>query len=149
MSESKPKRTSRASRRVSSLLASPFSGCARLLGVSRSRTNIEDSPSYRPEETKSNGADSHHLVPNTSTPPKTLDDQLSVSYTNFTHAYPEYCLTHALDHLRHHDYTRLERSKEVYVDYMGGSIYPESLVEQHSELLRNSTYGNTHSISST
>jgi molybdenum cofactor sulfurtransferase len=36
---------------------------------------------------------------------------------------------------------------ETYVDYMGGSLYPESLIRVHTEFLAGNALGNTHSIS--
>ncbi|KAJ7935402.1 PLP-dependent transferase, partial [Mycena leptocephala] len=36
---------------------------------------------------------------------------------------------------------------ETYVDYMGGAIYPESLIRVHTEFLNRSVLGNTHSVS--
>lgn len=59
----------------------------------------------------------------------------------------EYQLTWILDTLRRTDYSRLERAGETYVDYMGGAIYPESLVKIHTDFLKHSILGNTHSVS--
>jgi hypothetical protein len=65
----------------------------------------------------------------------------------------EYRLTWILDTLRRTDYTRLSRTSskrretETYVDYMGGSLYPESLIRVHTEFLASNVLGNTHSIS--
>lgn len=61
--------------------------------------------------------------------------------------WPEYRLTWILDALRRSDYSRLETTRETYVDYMGGAIYPESLVRMHAEFLNHSVLGNTHSVS--
>lgn len=61
--------------------------------------------------------------------------------------FPEYRLTWILDTLRRTDYTRLERTGETYVDYMGGALYPESLIRVHTHFLNNSVLGNTHSVS--
>jgi len=51
--------------------------------------------------------------------------------------------------LRSTEFSRLESSGTVYVDYMGGSLYPESLVSRHLELLKTGVFGNTHSDSPT
>ena len=59
----------------------------------------------------------------------------------------EYRLTWILDTLRRTDYTRLERTGETYVDYMGGALYPESLIKLHTDFLNRSVLGNTHSVS--
>jgi hypothetical protein len=60
---------------------------------------------------------------------------------------PEYRLTWILDTLRRTDYTRLDRTGETYVDYMGGALYPESLIRVHTNFLNTSILGNTHSVS--
>jgi hypothetical protein len=60
---------------------------------------------------------------------------------------PEYRLTWILDTLRRTDYARLERADETYVDYMGGALYPESLVRVHTNFLNHNILGNTHSVS--
>ena len=69
------------------------------------------------------------------------------AYKSFMRQYPEYKLTWLLDSLRKSDFKRLEKSGEVYVDYMGGSLYPESLVRMHSTFLQENVLGNTHSVS--
>jgi hypothetical protein len=69
------------------------------------------------------------------------------AYLSFLRAYPEYKLTQPVDSLRKRDYKRLKRSDEVYVDYMGASLYPESLVRSNSTFLRQAVLGNTHSFS--
>jgi hypothetical protein len=70
------------------------------------------------------------------------------AYTQFLKDYPGYALTAAtLDAFRKREYTRFARSPEVYLDYMGGALYPESIVGRHSTLLRKSFFGNTHSSS--
>ena len=69
------------------------------------------------------------------------------AYKTFLRQHPEYKLTWLLDSLRKSDFKRLEKSGEVYVDYMGGSLYPESLVRMHSTFLQENVLGNTHSVS--
>ncbi|KAJ8084791.1 hypothetical protein PM082_003568 [Marasmius tenuissimus] len=69
------------------------------------------------------------------------------AYDQFLREYPEYQLTRSLDVLRRTDYRRLERTGETYVDYMGGSLYPESLVRAHTKFLCSTVLGNTHSVS--
>lgn len=82
------------------------------------------------------------------------DDRQDIDATKFNAAlsafqdlYPEYRQTWILDSLRLSDYTRLTRTDETYVDYMGGAIFPESLVRIHSDFLSRNIMGNTHSIS--
>lgn len=95
----------------------------------------------------------HHI----SLPPPLYDERLVTAdlvqadsanaYKSFLRQYPEYKLTWLLDSLRKSDFKRLEKSGEVYVDYMGGSLYPESLVRMHSAFLQENILGNTHSVS--
>ena len=65
----------------------------------------------------------------------------------FLKNYPHYELTDALDGIRKREYKRLDKTKHVYLDYTGASLYPETLVQWHSKLLKKSTFGNTHSVS--
>ncbi|KAK7691935.1 hypothetical protein QCA50_005340 [Cerrena zonata] len=76
-----------------------------------------------------------------------LEDDASAAYKAFLKTYPEYHSTWILDSLRRSDFARLDRAGETYVDYMGGSLYPESLVRVHTDFLNNSILGNTHSVS--
>ena len=94
----------------------------------------------------------HHA----SLPPPLYDERLvtadlvqgdsATAYKSFLRQHPEYKLTWLLDSLRKSDFKRLEKSGEVYVDYMGGSLYPESLVRMHSAFLQENVLGNTHSV---
>jgi hypothetical protein len=68
------------------------------------------------------------------------------AHSSFLQSFPEYKLTVAVDTLRATDYTRLDKG-EVYVDYMGGSLYPETLIRHHSAFLQQNVLGNTHSVS--
>jgi molybdenum cofactor sulfurtransferase len=63
----------------------------------------------------------------------------------FLGANPQYKLTKAIDTLRAREYRRLKG--EVYLDYTGAGLYPESLVREHAKLLRKGTFGNPHSLS--
>jgi len=74
-------------------------------------------------------------------------DDTTMAYNAFIQAFPEYQLTWILDTLRRTDYGRLERAGETYVDYMGGALYPESLIRVHTEFLNRNVLGNTHSVS--
>ncbi|KAJ7744675.1 methyltransferase type 11 [Mycena metata] len=76
-----------------------------------------------------------------------ISDAASTAYQEFLSSFPEYRSTWILDTLRRSDYTRLETTGETYVDYMGGAIYPESLIRVHTEFLNRSILGNTHSVS--
>ncbi|KAJ6450995.1 PLP-dependent transferase, partial [Mycena vitilis] len=70
-----------------------------------------------------------------------------LAYNEFLDDFPEYKLTWILDTLRRTDYGRLAETGETYVDYMGGAIYPESLVRVHADFLYRNVLGNTHSVS--
>ena len=96
----------------------------------------------------------------TSTTPDLLEDAgtgvgssagAGAAYRAFLKAHPEYQLTWIVDALRRSDFARLDRGAggagEGYVDYMGGSLYPESLVRVHAGFLTRSILGNTHSVS--
>jgi molybdenum cofactor sulfurtransferase len=51
--------------------------------------------------------------------------------------------------LREREYSRLDASGDVYLDYTGAGLYPESLVSRHLDLLRAEVLGNPHSESPT
>lgn len=48
--------------------------------------------------------------------------------------------------LRRREFARLDRSGQVYLDYTGGNLYPQSLLDKHYHYLKNEVYGNPHSI---
>ncbi|KAJ6488884.1 PLP-dependent transferase [Mycena sanguinolenta] len=73
-------------------------------------------------------------------------DAAAAPYKQFLDAFPEYKLTWMLDTLRLSDYQRLDAAGETYTDYMGGAIYPESLIRVHTNFLSHNVLGNTHSI---
>ncbi|CAE6472029.1 unnamed protein product [Rhizoctonia solani] len=72
--------------------------------------------------------------------------KISSDYHEFLRAYPRFAESAAIDELRARDFTRLSRSA-VYLDYMGGGQYPESLVQAYAETLQSNVFGNTHSES--
>ena len=55
----------------------------------------------------------------------------------------------SFDELRATEYSRLDETGTVYLDYTGGSLYAESQVEEHLRGLRESVFGNPHSASPT
>jgi hypothetical protein len=71
----------------------------------------------------------------------------STAESSFLSKYPEYKLTSVLDSLRKSDYVRLDRAEQTYVDFVGGALYPETLIRMHSVFLQQSVLGNTHSAS--
>jgi hypothetical protein len=78
---------------------------------------------------------------------KAVDSEVVAAYNAFLKLFPEYQLTSVLDDLRESDFSRLDHAGETYVDYMGGSLYPESQVRRHTVFLNNNVLGNTHSVS--
>jgi molybdenum cofactor sulfurtransferase len=66
-------------------------------------------------------------------------------YRKFLERRPGYAATAALDGLRSSDYSRLDRSGQVYLDYTGAGLYADSQVARHLELLRSGVFGNPHS----
>lgn len=70
-------------------------------------------------------------------------------FDQFISTYPGYQSTTLLDDLRARDYSRLDRNHENYLDYTGGSLYAESQVRKHQELLITQVFGNPHSTNPT
>lgn len=68
---------------------------------------------------------------------------------SFLAAYPTYASTRRLDDLRAHDYRRLDDLGHVYLDYTGGSLYAESQLRAHADLLASHVLGNPHSTNPT
>jgi molybdenum cofactor sulfurtransferase len=75
------------------------------------------------------------------------DARLRRDYAEFLLRHPGYGAGGALDARRAHDFARVDRSGEVYLDYSGGGLYAESLVRAHAELLTSRVFGNPHSES--
>jgi molybdenum cofactor sulfurtransferase len=67
----------------------------------------------------------------------------------FLRANPSFRDTAALDELRSSEYGRLDANGDVYLDYTGGSVYAESQLEEHLNLLRDTVLGNPHSANPT
>lgn len=65
----------------------------------------------------------------------------------FLQDYPTYAATSVLDELRASDFSRLERSGQVYLDYTGSGLHAASQVREHMELLEADVFGNPHSAS--
>ncbi|CUA67032.1 Molybdenum cofactor sulfurase [Rhizoctonia solani] len=78
-----------------------------------------------------------------SLPPEPIYERSS-DYDEFLRAYPRFAESVAIDELRARDFKRLSRNA-IYLDYMGGGQYPESLVQAYAEILQSSVFGNTHS----
>ena len=71
------------------------------------------------------------------------------AYADFLARYPAYKKTAVLDDLRATEYRRLDERGQVYLDYTGGSLYAESQLQKHFELLRSGVLGNPHSANPT
>lgn len=71
------------------------------------------------------------------------------TYAEFLKKYPAYPSTASIDALRASEYSRLDRTGQVYLDYTGGGLYADSQVRKHQELLLNGVYGNPHSSNPT
>jgi len=71
------------------------------------------------------------------------------AYPDFIQSYPFYDITHDIDELRERDYSRLDRLGQIYLDYTGGSLYAESQVSAHQEMLAKNVFGNPHSLNPT
>ncbi len=67
----------------------------------------------------------------------------------FLLAHPSFRETALLDELRATEYGRLDARGDVYLDYTGGSLYAESQLEEHLRMLRETVYGNPHSVNPT
>jgi len=72
-------------------------------------------------------------------------DDLDTAYHTFRLAYPAYEQTALLDELRAIEYARLDRQGHIYLDYTGGSLYAETQLRQHMEMLEAGIFGNPHS----
>jgi molybdenum cofactor sulfurtransferase len=71
------------------------------------------------------------------------------AYTEFITKYPEYKTTSCIDELRLSDYSRIDRTGQIYLDYTGGGLYADSQVIQHQSLLLSGVFGNPHSTNPT
>ena len=71
------------------------------------------------------------------------------AYDAFIRDYPAYESTRLLDSLRESEYGRLDAQGHVYLDYTGGSLYAESQLREHLDLLSHGVFGNPHSASIT
>jgi len=48
--------------------------------------------------------------------------------------------------LRKKEFSRLDKAGHVYLDYTGGCLYPQCLLDKHHKYLAKAVYGNPHSI---
>jgi selenocysteine lyase/cysteine desulfurase len=73
------------------------------------------------------------------------DPIISYDFADFLKRYPEFGSFPTLNALREREYRRLDELGQVYLDYTGGGMYPESLVREHAEFLQKNVLGNPHS----
>ena len=78
-----------------------------------------------------------------------IDLPLDSAQAEFLARYPAYAKTAALDDLRATDYSRLDATGQVYLDYTGGSLYAQSQIDEHLALLAGCAFGNPHSSNPT
>lgn len=64
---------------------------------------------------------------------------------DFAQRSPAYAATQRVDALRAAEYSRLDATGQVYLDYTGGSLYAESQLRDHLRLLSANVLGNPHS----
>ena len=70
---------------------------------------------------------------------------MGAALADFEGRYPAYAGTAVLDGMRARDYTRLDATGHVYLDYTGGGLYAESQLARHRDLLAGAVFGNPHS----
>jgi len=73
------------------------------------------------------------------------DTSTDADLAQFLQQHPDYAASQKIDQLRMHEFSRLQNSGEVYLDYTGGGLYPDSLIDEHAALLKGSVFGNPHS----
>ena len=72
-------------------------------------------------------------------------DEQRVAFDAFLPTYPRYEETAALDELRTREFTRLEETGQVYLDYTGARLYAASHVRRYGAMLTSGVFGNPHS----
>jgi molybdenum cofactor sulfurtransferase len=70
---------------------------------------------------------------------------MAAALGDFQQRYPAYAGTAVLDDLRARDYTGLDATGHIYLDYTGGGLYADSQLARHRELLAGAVFGNPHS----
>jgi selenocysteine lyase/cysteine desulfurase len=74
---------------------------------------------------------------------------LEPAFAVFRRRYPAFERTGHLDALRATEYARLDAQGHLYLDYTGGSLYAESQLRAHHDLLSRHVFGNPHSTNPT
>jgi molybdenum cofactor sulfurtransferase len=70
---------------------------------------------------------------------------MAAALRDFEQRYPAYAGTAVLDDMRARDYTQLDATGHIYLDYTGGGLYADSQLARHQELLAGAVFGNPHS----
>jgi molybdenum cofactor sulfurtransferase len=70
-------------------------------------------------------------------------------FAAFLKQHPKYARTAAVDALRKRDFARLDKARQVYLDYTGSGLYGASQIERHSGTLLANVLGNPHSANPT
>ena len=70
---------------------------------------------------------------------------MAAALADFERRYPAYARTAVLDGMRARDYSRLDATGHVYLDYTGGGLYADSQLTRHRDLLARAVFGNPHS----
>ena len=76
-------------------------------------------------------------------------NQVADGFSAFVESYPSFNRTRLLDEWRETQYSRLDASGQIYLDYTGGGLYSELQLSEHMELLRTRVLGNPHSANPT
>lgn len=71
-------------------------------------------------------------------------DAYTEAFAQFQATYPQFDVE-TLHELRVREYRRLDDQRHVYLDYTGGSLYAESQINAHLNMLRQGVFGNPHS----
>jgi molybdenum cofactor sulfurtransferase len=71
------------------------------------------------------------------------------AYAAFLEHQPDYLKTTHIDTMRDREFSRLQKTGSVYLDYTGSGLYGESQVRDHLALLQKHVFGNPHSLNPT
>jgi selenocysteine lyase/cysteine desulfurase len=78
----------------------------------------------------------------------TITSEFETAWAAFEADYPQFD-ARGLQDLRAREYRRLDEQGHIYLDYTGGSLYAESQLNAHWEMLRRGVFGNPHSSNPT
>ncbi len=76
---------------------------------------------------------------------ETASTSIGSTESEFDERYPAYAATRHIDLLRDTEYRRFDEQQHTYLDYTGGSVYADSQLRGHMELLAGGVFGNPHS----